>query len=177
MSAKEKTLNIKRLISDPKLLFKGLVTLMFSVLLGSIMAISYTGVLIVNLSFLVDPIVENTYVSRSPFTLAQVMAIFGAFGLAAGFSDRVEGKLKSSMRSVAILHFVSALCFCLLGLLLPVIPFLKEGTVAFWIVAVSVTMTILGSALSFSWGTIEWLSNISRILGNDENEERDSSQR
>ena len=165
-------MNIKSLILEPQLLVKGILTLVISALLGIIMAMTYTSVLISNLSFLTDPIVENAYASGSPFTLAQVMAIFGAFGLAAGFSDRVEEKLKGSMRRVAILHFVSALCFCLLGLLLPAIPYLKEGTVSFWIIAVSVAITIVGSALSFSWGTIEWLSNIPRILGNNECQER-----
>ena len=165
-------MKFKSRISNPMLLVKGILTLTFSAFLGSIMAINYTSVLITNITFLADPIMKNAYASGSPFTLAQVMAIFGAFGLAAGFSDRVEEKLKGSMRRVAILHFVSALCFCLLGLLLPAIPHLKEGTVSFWIIAASVAITIVGSALSFSWGTIEWLSNIPRILGNNESQER-----
>ena len=54
------------------------------------------------------------------------MAIFGAFGLAAGFTDRIEAKLKRDMRRVAIYHLISALCFCLLGLLIPAIPYAAE---------------------------------------------------
>ena len=168
-------MNIKNLISDPKLLVKGILKMSLAAFLGYLMAIIYTSVLISNISFLADPILENVYASGSPFTLAQVMAIFGAFGLAAGFSDRVKEELKNTMRRVAVLHFVSALCFCLLGLLLPTIPYLEEGTVSYWIILVSVMITILGSALSFSWGTIEWLFCIPKILGNEEMEQRGSS--
>ncbi len=168
-------MNIKNPISDPKLLAKGILRMSLFAFLGYLMAITYASVIFTNISFLADPILENVYASGSPFTLAQVMAIFGAFGLVAGFSDRVEQELKNTMRRVAILHLVSALCFCLLGLLLPTIPYLEEGTAAYWIILVSFTITILGSALSFSWGTIEWLFDIPKILGNEEMEERGSS--
>ena len=111
------------LIHDRAGLVKLALTVFASALLGTLMALVYAGVFIWNLSFLTSPALGNPYDSGSPFTLAQVMAIFGAFGLAAGFSDRVERKLKQDMRRVAICHFVSALCFCLLGLLLPATPY------------------------------------------------------
>ncbi len=161
-------MNIKSLISNPTLLVKAIVTVLASAFIGAITALVYAGVFIWNVSFLTDPIVDNPYASGSPFTLAQVMAIFGAFGLAAGFSDRIESKLKRDMRRVAIYHFISALCFCLLGLLLPAIPYAAEGTAGFWIISVSVLVAIGAAALFFSWGTVDWLSNIPRMLENKE---------
>ena len=74
-------MNIKSLISNPILIVKAIVTVLASALLGAIMALVYVGVFIWNVSFLTNPIVDNPYASGSPFTLAQVMAIFGAFGL------------------------------------------------------------------------------------------------
>ena len=100
--------------------------------------------------------------------LLKVMAIFGAFGLAAGFADRIEAKLKRDMRRVAICHLISALCFCLLGLLLPAMPYAEEGTAGSWIIVVSVLVAIGAAALFFSWGTVDWLSNIPRMLENKE---------
>ena len=137
-------------------------------LLGAIMALIYAGVFIWNLSVLTDPILDNPYAAGSPFTLAQVMAIFGAFGLAAGFSDRVQQKLRRDMRRVAIYHFVSALCFCLLGLLLPAIPYAEEGTAGYWLIVVAVLAAICGAAVSFAFGTADWISNVPRILNNKE---------
>ena len=96
------------------------------------------------------------------------MAIFGAFGLAAGFSDRVEQKLRRDMRRVAIFHFVSAFCFCLLGLLLPAIPYAEEGTARYWIIVAAVLAAIGAAAVSFTCGTADWISNIPRILKDKE---------
>lgn len=161
-------MRIKSLFSDHTRLVKLALTVVVSALLGTIMALIYAGIFIWNLSVLTDPILDNPYATGSPFTLAQVMAIFGAFGLAAGFSDRVEQELKRDMRRVAICHFVSALCFCLLGLLLPAIPFVEEGTVGYWIIAIAVLVSIGAAAVSFSLGTVGWLSGIPRIIGNME---------
>ena len=159
---------IRNLIFNPTRLVRWAVAGVAAALLGTIMALIYAGVFIWNLSVLTDPILDNPYATGSPFTLAQVMAIFGAFGLAAGFSDRVEQELKRDMRRVAIYHFVSALCFCLLGLLLPAIPYAEEGTASSWIIVVAVLVAICGAAISFSWGTADWISNIPRILKNKE---------
>ena len=109
----------ENLTFNPARLVRWAVAVFAAALIGTIMALTYAGVFIWNLSILTDPILDNPYATGSPFTLAQVMAIFGAFGLAAGFSDRVEQELKVTMRRVAIYHFVSSLSFCLLGLLLP----------------------------------------------------------
>lgn len=157
-------MSIRSLVSDPTPLVRFVLTLTAAALLGTIMALTYAGVFIWNLSILTDPILDNPYATGSPFTLAQVMAIFGAFGLVAGFSDHIGHELKRDMRRVAIYHFVSALCFCLLGLLLPAMPHAKEGTVALWILTAAILISISGAALSFSWGTVGWLSKIPVII-------------
>ena len=159
---------IRNLLSNLKCLVRWAVAVVFTALLGAVMALTYAGVFIWNLSVLTDPILDNPYATGSPFTLAQVVAIFGAFGLAAGFSDRVDQKLKRDMRRVAICHFVSALCFCLLGLLLPTIPYAKEGTAWFCIIVVAVLAAIWVAAFSFSLGTTYWIFNIPKILKNEE---------
>ena len=161
-------MTIRNLISNPRRLVRWAVTGVAAALLATIIALIYTGVFIWNISLITGTIEDNPYAMGSPFTLAQVMAIFGAFGLAAGFSDRVNKKLRRVMRDVAIHHFVSALCFCLLGLLLPAIPYLKEGTASFWITVVAVLAAIGVAAVAFSLGTAKWLSNIPSILENKE---------
>lgn len=158
----------ENLTFNPARLVRWAVAVFAAALIGTIMALTYVGVFIWNLSILTDPILDNPYATGSPFTLAQVMAIFGAFGLVAGFSDRVEQELKVTMRRVAIYHFVSSLSFCLLGLLLPAIPYAEEGTASYWIIVAAVLAAIVGAALSFSWGTAVWISNIPRILKNEE---------
>ncbi len=157
---------IRNLNFGPMHLLRWAPTVVVAALLGTIMALVYVGVFIWNLSVIADPIRDNPYATGSPFTLAQVMAIFGAFGLAAGFSDRVEQKLRRDMRRVAIWHFVSAFCFCLLGLLLPAIPYAEEGTAAYWIIVAGILAAIGGAAVSFTCGTADWVSNIPRILKN-----------
>jgi len=159
---------IRNLISNPKGLVRWTVIVVAAALLSAIMALIYAGVFIWNLSVLTDPILDNPYATGSPFTLAQVMAIFGAFGLAAGLSDRVERELRRDMRRVAICHFVSALCFCILGLLLPAIPYAEGGTVGSWIIVIAVLVSIGAAAISFSLGTVGWLSSIPRIIGDME---------
>ena len=159
---------IGKLVPKPEHLVRWAVTVVAAALIGTIMALIYTGVFIWNLSVLTDPILDNPYATGSPFTLAQVMAIFGAFGLAAGFSERVEQRLRRDMRRVAICHFVSALCFCLLGLLLPAIPYAEEGAASYWIIVAGILATICGAAILFSVGTVGWIANIPSIL-KDEN--------
>ena len=53
----------------------------------------------------------------SPFQLAILMAIFGAFGMASGFSSQVgSNALKKSMRQVALLFTLAALGLTLMGI-------------------------------------------------------------
>ena len=71
---------------------------------------------------------DNPLASGTPFTLAQVMAIFGGFGLVAGFSDRVACDLRRPLRRMATLFLLSALHFCLMGMLLPALTVAEGGT-------------------------------------------------
>ena len=113
--------------------------------------------------YLVDP--DHPYVGGSLFTLAQVMAIFGAFGVAAGFSNYVEFRLRSTLRAAGALHIVSALGFTLLGMMLPVSTsgamWRDHGDVLTVLNFVALAMAIMG----FWFGTTLWVSRFHRLLG------------
>lgn len=76
-----------------------------------------------------------------------------------------------TMRRVAIYHFVSSLSSCLLALLLPAMPYAEEGTASYWIIVAAILAAIVGAAFSFYWGTVIWISNVPRILKNEESAE------
>lgn len=120
--------------------------------------------------YLVNP--DHPYVGGSLFTLAQVMAIFGAFGVAAGFSNYVECRLRSTLRAAGALHIVSALGFTLLGMMLPVSTseamWRDHGDVLIVLNFVAMAMAIMG----FWFGTTLWVSRFHRLLGIGRAEER-----
>ena len=72
------------------------------------------------LTFIGDPLEEIHYASGSPFTLAQVMAIFGAFGLAGGFSSYGDDALRLNLRRVGVVYLFSALGFAIFGMIFPI---------------------------------------------------------
>ena len=113
--------------------------------------------------YLFDP--DHPYVGGSLFTLAQVMAIFGAFGVAAGFSNYVEPRLRSSLLAAGALHIMSALGFTLLGMMLPVSTseamWRDHGDVLTVLNFVALAMAIMG----FWFGTTLWVSRFHRLLG------------
>lgn len=115
------------------------------------------------LAYLPDP--SHPYIGGSPFTLAQVAAIFGGLGLAAGFSDRVSGGLRLTLRLTGVLYLVSALGFSLFGMILPL-----SADDALWKnfghVLEKMHFAFLLMAMGgFSLGTIIWVSSIHRLLG------------
>ena len=113
--------------------------------------------------YLVDP--DHPYVVGSLFTLAQVMAIFGAFGMAAGFSNYVEFRLRRSLRAAGALHIMSALGFTLLGMMLPLSiseDMWRDHEVVLTVLNfVALAMAIMG----FGFGTTLWVSRFHRLLG------------
>ena len=113
--------------------------------------------------YLVDP--DHPYVGGSLFTLAQVVAIFGAFGVAAGFSNYVEFRLRNTLRAAGALHIMSALGFTLLGMMLPVSTseamWTDHGDVLTVLNFVALAMAIMG----FWFGTTLWVSRFHRLLG------------
>jgi len=147
------------------LLIKSVVFILFAVLLGVAFTLVYVGVTLANVSFFGGVVMEDDSTVATPFMLAQVVAIFGAFGLAAGFSDRIEHNLRLDMRRIAVLHLVAAFSLCMVGLLLPLSPHLEEGEVSFWIVAISLIVFIIASAGCFAAGTTWWLFDIPKIIG------------
>lgn len=113
--------------------------------------------------YLVDP--DHPYVGGSLFTLAQVMAIFGAFGVAAGFSNHLERRLGSFLRPAGALHIMSALGFTLVGMMLPI-----STTEGMWrdhgVVLTTLNFVALAMAISGFWfGTTLWVSQFHRLLG------------
>ena len=119
------------------------------------------------LSFLVAK--ENPLASGTPFTLAQVMAIFGGFGLVAGFSDRVACHIRYPLRRMATLFLLSALCFCLMGMLLPALTVAEEGTVPGYLLVGAVAGSLAVAALTFYWGIFMWADQLGWLINKPKN--------
>lgn len=163
-------MNIQELPKHLTQLIKSIGYVLFVSLLGVVLPLAYIGILLANASFLGDVVTEDDRAVASPFMLAQVVAIFGAFGLAAGFSDRIEHDLRLDMRRIAVLHLVAAFSLCMIGLLLPLSPYLKEGDFSFWLIAVSLIVFMIASAACFAAGTTWWLLDIPKIIGKNAEE-------
>ena len=112
--------------------------------------------------FLVSP--DHPYIGGSVFTLAQVMAIFGAFGVAAAFSNYHDCELKLQLRRAGVLHLVSALGFTLWGLIFPISTY---DTI--WTRYENILLILNGGAIfigmmGFSWGTMVWVGQLPKLL-------------
>lgn len=119
------------------------------------------------LQFVGDPERTSSYAGGSPFTLAQVMAIFGAFGIAGGFSSVLgDLKLRSSLQRMGALYTLSALAFSLLGMLLPIVPSASGGTSHTFLVWVT-GAAFLVAAVTFVLGTMVLLLRIGELLTAD----------
>ena len=107
---------------------------------------------------------DQTDIGGPLFTLAQVMAIFGGFGVAAGFSGNCESELKSQLRRVGALHLISALGFSLLGMTLPISSDEKiwadYGVVLGILNGVALVIAMTGFAL----GTTLWVGQLHKLL-------------
>ena len=108
---------------------------------------------------------DHPYIGGSPFTLAQVAAIFGGLSIAAGFSDQVNGLLRFALRLAGVLYLASALGFSLFGMILPLSAddelWASQGHVLEKMHFVFLLMAMIG----FSLGTMLWVSIIHRLLG------------
>ena len=115
------------------------------------------------LVYLPDP--SHPHIGGSLFTVAQVMAIFGAFGVAAGFSKYGNHGLGDQFRRAGALHIMSALGFSLLGMIFPIstdaTTWRDHGFVLASLNGLAVVMSILG----FSLGTALWVSQFHKLLG------------
>ena len=107
----------------------------------------------------------------TPFTLAQVMAIFGAFGLAGGFATDGTARFKRSLRLVATLYLIAALCFTLLGMLFPGLTSSEEGTAANHLLVGFSAAAITVAAAALFVGTLLWASLVRELLCEDEHAE------
>ena len=108
---------------------------------------------------------DHPHIGGSPFTLAQVAAIFGGLGIAAGFSAQVNGWPSFILRLAGMLYLISALGFSLFGMTLPLSTddelWARQGHVLEKMHFVFLTMAMFG----FSFGTMLWVSTIHRLLG------------
>ena len=110
--------------------------------------------------------IPNVSISGSPFTLAQVMAIFGGFGVAGGFSNYGDCGLRRELRLVGALHLLSALGFSLLGMISPIaieaVAWGQSWTVpAFALLIGTALIVALGG---FSVGTMLWVGMLPKIV-------------
>lgn len=112
--------------------------------------------------FLVSP--DHPYIDGSVFTLAQVMAIFGAFGVAAAFSNHHDCELKLQLRRAGVLHLVSALGFTLWGLIFPISTYENIWTRYESILLVLNSGAIFIGMMGFSWGTMMWVGQLPKLL-------------
>ena len=107
---------------------------------------------------------DQTDIGGPLFTLAQVMAIFGGFGVAAGFSGNCESELKNQLRRVGALHLISALGFSLLGMTFPISNDEKiwadYGVVLGILNGVALVIAMTGFAL----GTTLWVGQLHRLF-------------
>lgn len=106
----------------------------------------------------------GTYVGGSLFTLAQVVAIFGAFGIAGALAGLSDDKLGRRLGQAGVLHLLPALGFTLLGLMLP-----ASTNNAVWDRYSTILAPINGGVLfvgmlGFSLGTFLWVSQIPKLL-------------
>ena len=111
---------------------------------------------------------ENPFVFGTPFTLAQVAAIFGGLGLIAGFAGRRDSQLRRKMRLVGNLYLFSAFGFTLFGLMLPIENWIRQGNLDVvpligWIV----TAELLVAIVAFVAGTFIWMRSIIGLVGED----------
>ena len=116
----------------------------------------------------------NSFPTGTPFTLAQVVAIFGAFGLAGGFSSYGDAVLRRKLRRVGIIYLLSSLAFATLGLLLSGAAFLlvegQHPAVAV-VMAALIFVILMVAAGCLAAGTFDWLSVIGKLLSNGKEEE------
>ena len=144
------------------------------VLASTVAATAYPVVFLWFIQFVNDPGQTSPYASGSPFTLAQVMAIFGAFGVAGGFSTYGSPGLRLNLRRVGVSYILSALGFSFLGMTMPILPLADEGTYSQTVLLVLTLGAFLVVAVTFYFGTLMLLISIGSLLaGDDEHEKRD----
>ncbi len=139
-----------------------LVANVLMIVIGAIAAFAIPAVFIWIATFIGDP--ESPLVGGTPFTLAQVMAIFGAFGLAGGFGSQGTAKFRRSLRLVATLFLISALCFSLLGMLFPGLASAEEGTTSTHVLVGALIGALALAGLAFLAGTVLWMSLVPELL-------------
>lgn len=158
--------SLPRIQKGAKKALNEVVALILTTLIWAIVAVTFFAVLFWIIAFAGER--DSTYPVGTPFTLAQVAAIFGGFGLVAGFSGHRDSDLRQKMRLVGVLYILSALGFSLMGMLLPLSDSFSTGSSGLtsligWILAIDFSVVII----SFTVGTFIWLSLVKRLIGED----------
>lgn len=151
-------------------IFKPFIHNMYLIL--NVVLFAFGGALGVSAAFAISfwlfaylPNPSHPYIDGSPFTLAQVAAIFGGLGLAAGFSGRVDGRLRILIRLTGVLYLVSALGFSLFGMTLPLSADDAQWKNSGHVLEKMHFAFLLMAMGGFSLGTMIWVSSIHRLLG------------
>lgn len=105
----------------------------------------------------------------TPLTLAPVLAIFGGFGLAGGFTRFGTPELRGRLRLTAVFHLVSSLCLFTLGVLHPLLVRL-DGPVTLpgYVLVAVVLMAVVGAATTFGLGTVVWAALIGDLIATED---------
>ena len=139
----------------------------FAGLIGFIVVLAMLSWLAV---FFGSPVSERPYFSGSPFTLAQVMAIFGGFGLAGGFSNYGCPRLRYRIRLVGVTYLISALGFTLLGMLSPLLPSTANDETNEIPLLVMIVPAFVAAIAAFGLGTILFLWCVGAIIEDESSE-------
>lgn len=139
------------------------------ILIATIVALIYPAVFLWFITFVGNQ--DNPLASGTPFTLAQVMAIFGAFGLAGGFATYGTREFRRSLRLVATLYLTAALFFSLIGMLLPALVSSEDGTTSNYVLVGSILGAVILAGGTFTAGTFLWMSRIPELLREGEHTE------
>ena len=107
---------------------------------------------------------DQTAIGGPLFTLAQVMAIFGGFGVAAGFSGNCENELKNQLRRVGALHLIAALGFSLLGMTFPISNDEKIWADYGVLLGILNGVALIIAMTGFAIGTALWVSQLHRLF-------------
>ncbi len=147
---------------DRRSIWRQVAEIVVTILASVVVALSLYAPLLWFITFL-DP-QKTPYASGTPFMLAQVVALFGAFGLAGGFSGNVAPNLRNKLCYMGVVYIVSAFGFSLLGMVLPFFASLDERTVGYYFM-LSSSIGAFGVAwVTFGLGTILFLLIIRSLI-------------
>ena len=116
------------------------------------------GIIAFTAMYFKDP--KNPWLGGSFLGLAQVMAIFSAFGWAGGFSGICPPEVRKILRLVGLLYLMTSLAFCMMSMLSPLYGLSDEKDSAYITIVILISVACLMSIVTFAWGTLKLGSSI-----------------